>query len=357
MLDYQNWPKNVPSEVYFESVERLHRQKIRDVKAAKKYHDKMLKLKSNFTEELHRMIGKTNMKYYKKLHMARIKKLRKAAALLSGTPEKIKAREDLRIRLSQESKKRIDKSDVDMKKLIALRRNYHNQAMRLFDRTVGKGKTGKAIPKPNNIDYFPPHLYGERDHISYKSESGLADPAVDRYLNAHSGDFGSRTSIGVSGADDWDFVSSTYRNGFLIIYRNPQAGLPALNIDLEAVSIKHEGYIRDECGYSDANVWQRGRLFGQVYFGGGEAHRTYHPELLISSHRRGNSDRWSETVMLPGTDFNSSFVLATPVPANTWILIGVGIETYNGFLSNDCGISSSVEVRMLARRIGVATTT
>lgn len=356
MLDYQNWPKNVPPEVYFESVERLHRQKIRDVKAVKIYHDKMLKLKSDFTQDLHRMIGKGNMKHYKKLHMARIKKLRKAAALLSGTPEKIKAREALRIRLSHESKKRIDTSGVDMKKVIALRHKYHKQAKRLFDRTVGKGKTGKAIPKPNNIDHYPPHLYGERDHIAYKSESGLPDPAVDRYLNAHTGEFGSRTSIGVSGADDWDIVSSTYRNGFLVIYRNPDAGLPALNIDLEAVTITYDGYILDECGYSDASVWQSGRLFGQVYIGGGEAHRTYHPEPLISSHRRGKSDRWSETVMLPGADFNSSFVLATPVPANTWVLIGVGIETYNEFFSNDCAISSNVEVRMLARRIGVTTT-
>ncbi len=52
----------------------------------------------------------------------------------------------------------------------------------------------------------------------------------------------------------------------------------------------------------------------------------------------------------------SSFVLATPVLANTYILIGVGIETYNSFLSNDCGINSTVEARLLSRRIGETTT-
>jgi hypothetical protein len=357
MFDNLNWPKNVPKEFYWEAMESIQRQRIRDLKAAKAYHDGMDKLKAQYQQRLHELIGSDKLKRYQKLHNARLHKLRKAAQTYPDTPEKLQEREALRLRLVKESRKTIDRSGVNLAKVKTLRDSYEKKVTRLFDRTVGKGKTGELIPRPKNIDYYPPYLLDARYYDHYESEDSLSEPSYTLYFDGRTGDFGSRTRIHVSGGDSWDVVSATCRTGFLLLYPpNPHDGLPRLDIDLEVVDLYYQGHIRNECWASSASVCQWGRLFGQVYMGSGEADRTYYPRYLFHNHRSSREDNWSETVLPPGSDFTPSFTLSTPIPANTPVLIGVGVLTFNTFLSDDCGIDSALEVRFLARRIGVTTT-
>ena len=356
MFEHLNWPKDMPKEFYWEAMETLQRQRIRELKAAHTYHEQLNKLKTEYLDRLHEIIGSEKSKAYKRLHNARLTKLRQASQVLPATRDELREREALRLRLIKESTKSIDKSGVDLAQVTALRESYAKKIATLFERTVGKGKIGKAIPKPKNIDYFPPYLLDARDYDHYESEASLPNPSLTRYFDDRTGDVGSRTRTHVSGADEWDLVSATCRTGFLVIYRNPHVGQPVLDIDLEAVDLHYHGRIRDECGGSSATVRQYARVFGQVYSGGGEAVRTYCPTYLIHNHRSGREDTWSETVLPTGSDFTLSFVLATPVPADTYVLIGVGVETYNNFLSNDCEVDSTIEARLLVRRIGVTTT-
>jgi len=221
MFSNLDWPKDVPKELYWEVMEQIHRQQIREIKAAKAYHQGMQKLKSGYRDALHELIGSDKLKRYKRLHKARIYKLRKAAKQLADTPEKLQQREALRLRLVNESKKTIEKSGVDTAKITALRTSYDKKVSGLFARTVGKGKMGEVIPKPDNEDFPPPYLIGTREYDHYESEAGLPNPSFSCHNNPVTGDVGSRTYIHVSGADEWDLVSATCRTGFFIIYHTP----------------------------------------------------------------------------------------------------------------------------------------
>jgi hypothetical protein len=274
---------------------------------------------------------------------------------LPAAEEDLKEREALRLRLVKESMKSIEKSGVNIKGLTALRASHYDKTHRLYNRTIGKGKVGTEIPKPKNVDYFIPYHFENQGYSSYKSERGLPNPSHTRYLDNSTGYFGSRTFIHVSGADSWDLVSVTSREMFDIIYFSPNAGLPAINIDLEAVQTYYQGSIHDECGVSSARVRQNCRLFGVVYTGSGA--RTYHPTHLHHVHWTGRDGYFSDSVLVVGTDFNMSFVISDPVPADTYALLGVGIETHNEFLSDDCTVYSTVDFGFLARRIGITTAT
>jgi len=356
MRDFQNWPKDVPKEFYWQAMEWYHRQQVRELKAVKAYHRGIDKLKADFGAEFSEIVGKDRLKTYRKLHAARINKLRNAPS--PGVAKAALAKENQRRHLVKESGIALKKSGVDLDTVKKLRTDFGEKAARLYDRTLGKGKKGKAVPRPKNIDYFPPYLLDERFYDYYKSEGGLPNPVVNRYFNGGTGDFGSNSYIHVSGADEWDLVSATIRTGFMFIYRTDRAGQPALNIDLETVGLRYNGTIREECGYSTASVRQRARIFGQVYHASSTPERTYCPVDLFYRHMSTRNDdaNWSESVLSPGHDWNVSFILATPVPADTFILVCVGIETYNNFLSNDSEIHSTVEARFLARRVGITIT-
>ncbi len=356
MFDIPNWPKDVPKEFYWKVKESFYKQQIKELKAAKAFHEGLDKLKANYQGVFQKIIGDDRMKQYKRLHNARLNKLRKASE--SKTLENLQEREALRLRYVKESRKAIEKSGVNLAKIRALRESHEKKASILFDRTLGNGKIGEAIPRPKNVDYLPPYFIDAREYDHYESENSLPNPSYNMYFNGRTGDFGSRSQIRVTNADEWDLVSCTCRSGFMVIYRNPHAGLPVLNLDLETVGLNYSGDVRDACGYSTASVWQRARLFGQVYVDGGDAYRTYYPVDLINIHRRTrqSDDSWSETPAFPGDDLSFSFVLGTPVPADRVILVCIGIQTFNGFLSNDSDIVSNIEARFLARRIGVTTT-
>ncbi|MFH0781407.1 MAG: hypothetical protein V2B20_05575 [Pseudomonadota bacterium] len=353
MRDDLKWPAAVPKSFYWQAMENIEKQRLRELKAAQTYHEGMDRLKEEYRKKLYEIIGNNNLKLYKKLHATRLDRLRQANI---GIVDPV-ALDVLRQQLVKASSETIEKSGVNLTALKALRESSGKKAESLFKRSIGKGKNGIQVAKPHNTDFYPPYLLDAREYEHYESEASLPNPQLTRYFNNWTGDFGSRTRIHVSGADEWDLVSATCRTGFLVIYHNTRVGQPILNIDLEAVSLNYHGRITNECGRSDASVRQLARLFGQVYLDGTEAHRTYFPLELFNNFRSAKSDNWSATVMSPGHDQNVSFVLATPLPADTYVLIGVGLEMYNSYLSNDCGIDSTVEARFLARRIGVTTTT
>ena len=159
MFSNLDWPKDVPKELCWEVMEQIHRQQIREIKAAKAYHQGMEKLKSGYRDALHELIGSDKLKRYKRLHKARIYKLRKAAKQLADTPEKLQQREALRLRLVNESKKTIEKSGVDTAKITALRTSYDKKVSGLFARTVGKGKMGEVIEEGK----MPPKKFLEKN--------------------------------------------------------------------------------------------------------------------------------------------------------------------------------------------------
>ncbi len=357
MLENLVWPKDVPKEFYWKAMESLAKQGLHDLRTTRAFHEGMDRLRSEYMSKLREIIGNGNLRLYDRLHAARLEKIRAGMRNLPGPSGGERDIDALRSRLVRDSGKSIERSGVDLSAVDALRALYGRKAALLAGRTVGKGTTGRSIPRPKNTDYDPPYFLDARWYDHYESESSLPEPSLSLYFNDRTGDMGSRTRIYVSGADEWDLVSATCRTGFLMIYHNERTGQPVLNLDLEAVSLYCQGSISNECGHSDASVRQRARLYGQVYLDGGAPRRTYCPTDLINVRRSGRSDSWSSTLMAAGADLSRTFVLATPVPADTYILVGVGIETYNEFLSNDCGVDSTIEARFLARTVGITTTT
>ena len=117
MLDNLVWPKDVPKEVYWTAMESIQRQRIRELKAARAYDERMGKLESEYQDMLHKLIGSKKLKLYQRLHNARLRKMRKAAQALPDTQEKSREREALRFRLVKESNKAIDKSGVNLAKV------------------------------------------------------------------------------------------------------------------------------------------------------------------------------------------------------------------------------------------------
>jgi hypothetical protein len=356
MIDSLNWPREVPKEFYFEAVEAMYRQRIKDLKAAKAYHQKANKLKAEYQAALHELIGSEHLERYQRLHNIRVKKFRKAAVTVAGTTAQLQQREAQRVDSVKKSMRQIEKSGVDLKKLAKLRESYENKVGRLFERTVGEGTIAETVPKPKNCDYEPPYLLDAREFEHYESDSFMPRPSLTRYLNGSTGEFGSRTRIHFSGADEFDVIWATCRTGFMFLYRSPTNGVPIVNLSVEAIDVNYDGSIENECGRSDASVRQLARFYGQVYTGGGTADRTYCEPSIININRRAREDRWSGRVAAPGTDVHYSFPLATPVRADRWVLIGIGVETYNWFLSNDCAVDSTIEARLFARCVGIATT-
>lgn len=361
MFDSLSWPENLPKEHYLGFMEAVYKQRLKNVRGMRKFHQGVGKFKEEYRKEFYGMIGKDHLKIYKKLHKARIEKLNRHATVTPFSSKKTQEREKLRVQLVADSSKVISRSNVAFKKLEKLRTGCAKKVEKLFNATLGKGVVGKSITRPDNRDYFPPYWYGENEYDHYESDDSLSNPSYSIYQDGRSGDLGSQSRISVRNADEWDLVDMVCRSSFIVGYENPHNGQLAFNLDLEASVLDYSANVRNACGRSSASVRQRGRVYVQLYIftslGWEITPRIFSPIDLFCMRWSGREGSWSESVCSAGTDFSHSFVAPYPIPAGRIVLIVLGIQTDNEFLSNDCDISSTVEARVMVRKIGVTTTT
>jgi hypothetical protein len=334
-------------------MENLEKQKIRDLKAARSYHDGLGRLRALHAEGLQRILGPDNMKRHEKFHGARLGKLRQR--FREGIADDRAAREfeEQRNRLARESRDFLAACGADFTAMKALRESLAGRAETLFHRTLGSGFTGTTSPRLDGRVFTPPFPLESLEYRHYESDDSMPAPVLDTRFRGVSGELGSMTLVSGSGTGGWGIASATCRTGFLLVFRAPGTGRPVLSMEMEATGARCDGAFREEAGGAGASALQLGRLYGQVFAGVGEALRTYCPEHIISSCNSGGDLDWRFRAIAPGNTLKACFTLATPVPEGSWAMIIAGVETHNSFISGGCGVECTLEARFTANRLGV----
>ncbi len=347
------WPEDVPEDFRWKAMENLEKQKIRDIRTARSYHDGLGRLRALHAEGLQRILGSGNLKIFERFRRTGLRKLRER--LQKGIADDQAAREfeEQRARLVRESRDFLAARGADFPGLEALRESLAARAEALFHRTVGCGFTGTAAPRRDGRVFLPPFSLESLEYDHYESDGTVPAPVLDTPFRGGTGETGSMTVVSAFGAGGWGLVSATCRTGFLLVFRAPRPGRPVLSMELEAAGVRCGGTFREEAGGAGASTLQLGRLYGQVYAGAGEAIRTYCPHHLISSCNSGGDRDWRFRALSPGSVLKACFMLATPVPEGSWAVITAGVETHNGFVSDGCGVECTLEARFSAKRMGV----
>lgn len=353
--------KDVPDDVYWQALEASAMQRIEALKAAKAYNDAMQSVRKEYLDELYSIVGEDNLQQYLTLHKKRIEKMRSVTIECPPTVEGYKKIKDIRRRTVEQSIELINKSKVDVSNVKTLQETYRDKAFKVFSETIGKGEIVTKEPSDNlkNTDFEPPYSGWSWDYSwSWSKSGGLPNPSYQRYLDHTLGRVGSYSYTQVTDADNSDYVQVLYRTAVRQWYRVPKIGQVRVKVELESIDTPYWGSIEDECGWSEIDLVQQTRVYAQVTVPVGNP-RIYlwHPAAFENRDTNESSHSWSWARGPAGILSSSGYnTLPGAFDSGTWVVVDVGIETWNYFLSNDCTVRSGITQKYLVRKIGITTT-
>lgn len=349
-------PEEVADDVYWKGFENLEARRTEDFKAAKAYYDGIQRLRYEYLEGLHSMIGEDNLKKYLTLHKKRIEKIRSANRKLPQTPEGMKKREEIRLKAVEESKKLISRSGVDISVLKTLRDTYREKASELFSQTIGKGEITEERSRSKNTDFFPPYNGGWGYLWNYYASGGLPTPSFGMHLSNVTGDIGSHSYIEVSGADDSDSAWALIQTAVGVWYMVPNTGQLIVKAELEVVNGGPIwGHTYNECGYSDVVVEGVCRFY--AHFTSPFNSPKVYGYAPLGYYVDDKETHWLRPGYPAGMKLYCELIIPDVITAGSWARVWFGIHTYNHFWSNDYTVTSGLHQRYLVRKIGVTTTT
>ena len=356
---------DIPKDAYFRAHELARRADADDIAKARAFEAGLDKLQKSYVDQLHAMIGEKHLRRYQNLHRRRMKRVKQAQQSFRPTPEGFLEQDRLYDELMERSTKAIKASRVDVRKVPLLARRTHNKAQQLFERTVGKGIESKGDRSGTNQRYRAP-FDGQGGYLATRWTDEPDEPSYDYYLNRRIGLVGSRSTIGVTGADDSDdsYVLTRMAISQWCVVLNDAPRIRVRINDMDWVANTYSGSTRDECGMAECTVRQRVRFFARLLspFVGERHYFAYASGLPVSSgfdyayHERRDTHReshaWSQNHF---PDTPTEFVeIGGPFGRGTMALVQVGVEAYNQFWSNDTTISQSLDQRYQINEIGIS---
>lgn len=357
--------RDVPQDAYFRAYEAARTAEAHDIEQVKTFEAGLQHLRQTYRQQLHTMIGEGHLKRYLRLHRKRMQRVKTAQRSFRPSREGFQEQAKFYAGLIKGSTRLIHASGVDVRGVQPLARRLHAKAWELFEQTVGKAGDAPTTPTGPNQEYRPP-FDGWGWSYSRSRSDEPDDPAFERYLNATTGEVGSRSTLRVSGADDADYGSVLYRTAIRQWYQVPVAAA-RLRVRINAVDWVENDYwgnYSDECGYCQHDCRQRVRFYAKVSspFVSDSHYFMYAAGLGGSGFDFRDHDRrdtFPETgswalAHVPGVP--TEFVdIGGPFDAGDWVLVDVGLETYNYFWSNDVSIHQGLNQRYLIQNIGITT--
>jgi hypothetical protein len=352
--------KEISDDVYWQTLETPAKQKIQDLKIAKKYDKTIQELNMKYLEDLYSIIGSKNLRQYQTLHRKRMEKMRIATLECPATNEGYKELEQIRRKIVEKSLDVIKKSNIKKSKIKKLQKAYKRKANNIFMTTIGKGKNIREdTSRIKNTDYEPPFSgWAWAYSWNWSKSGGLPNPEFSRYLDHNIGLVGSHSYLHLIDADDSDYAEVLYRTAVRQWYRMPKLGQVKVKVEVERIETPYWGGIEDECGWSEIDLRQHMKLFAQVTI------PTVTPRIYLSSSANidyhdtnESSHSWSRTGGYAGTTSSSGYyTIPGPFNTGTWVVVDVGVETRNNFSTNDCTVKSGITQKYLIRKIGITTT-
>jgi hypothetical protein len=349
--------KDLPSDIYWLAIEDINNERMRHIKQAKKLSSKMLKLQKEYMEKLYALIGDKYLKQYLSLHEKRKKVIPEAKKQCPPTIEGLKKLEELRNSNIENSKKIIERSNVNIKAIENLQKVYGRKFRRLQRGDLQKHIYHPLSTKRPRADrhYFerfrPPYDYGENVEPVYCDYSDGCDIASYQWYSEYPewGYVGSKTSIQCREASnlEWSWIwTFSYTQSICQVKRTGELIVWAfLRPDLS----NHEGFVKQDCVGSSVRVTQEVNVYVSVLRLGSAV-----PDYQYVPFPDPNGDPFEVTDPYDGEfhwdhdRFNDptekvdtgNIVFPGPYQRGDWIVLKLGIRNANSFRSNDYFVGS-----------------
>ena len=237
-----------------------------------RYSEKAAKIREQYFADLHALVGQETLKRYLRLHKRRIRNMRCARKTSSlSYPELIRL-DEMRRDNVEASRKLIERSGVDTRKVLALQKKRMTRQRRAFMKTISPVDTVEQAPirgrqSPHTVVLTRPFEYANA--YVFKDHSDEASiPEAEALADRTFGDCTGVSSIRVLDADDADWA---YVNTYSSL--SDRGVLPADGDVLVSANFQtyqqlnswFNGEVKRECGFvQDMELEADARI--QVFF-------------------------------------------------------------------------------------------
>jgi hypothetical protein len=167
---------------------------------------------------------------------------------------------------------------------------------------------------------------------------------VSHFADKATGEIECRSMMELYGA--WHEYSHTRAwSEILVWFQMPAAGFVEASINLYCSETSYSGCLRDEWGFSDADIWQ----WSWCYLGTSKpqsGQRTFAP--LLHHERYDNAGCWSGTFLPPGDNHIVDLRYEHQrFEAGQWVLVAIGVHDFNRARVNDMSFNTNMTSRWI----------
>ncbi|HXT14578.1 MAG TPA: hypothetical protein VN706_03035 [Gemmatimonadaceae bacterium] len=356
--------EGLPDDAYWQMTEASIELRRQGAAEGKAFNDGRRAAADQFQAHLRQIIGESHLDKYQAARALQKQTLKAARQNIVLGRESAAQFDALRRRLVNESHAFLDSIGVDRNAFHNLGLDYAGKLAALFDRTLGHGESAPAeSSRKRNHTFLPPFSGSSSFAHNFFSKGDSSDdmtaPTFNFFLSFQTGEMGSSTACAVSDASDYDESSVVCRSAMRQWFQMPALGQVRVSNLLEVINSHYSGSVYDEWGWSTIDLKQGLRYYAQVT-SPTVGPRVYYYPLVGWQNEVTDEDApaWS-TQRWPAGQNEGMFVqtvLPGVIAKNTWVLVDVGVENSNWFLSNDVTVTSHQTARYWTKNIGLSST-
>ncbi len=353
-------PVEVPVDVYWHAHDTLLQLRREEAAAARAFADGAQRVAATHADELGRIVGATNggLTRYEELRTRQRQELADLRRHAGTSPQAVRASAAERKRIVAASRQALEEIGFDAAAYHAANAQAQRDIAALELKCFGPISHAEVRPRVPNKTFVPPYD-GSLAHFSWhkawnEDSDNLPDPTASFYLDRTLGKMGGDTSISVSDASNYDQASIVSTSELLTWYQMPKAGEVQVRFHGQWVAFREDGHISDEWGVSDVDLKVFTGEYARVISPTTTA-KTFWPSLGWEDTNDDDDHSWSTESVTPGFAYASGNVAVAEVfPKDQWVLVALGTEERNSFVSNDVTVSSHIRKRQFIQEIGVS---
>jgi hypothetical protein len=317
-------------------------------------------LSAEYQDGLRRMLGPSP---FDALRGIREERGKKWAAIVNDCglgPEGQKRWEQLRGETIAAAAKVIAEAGLDRGKIRSHQLAFRQKAEAMFADFLGKDLLVDDRPKIKNHDYYPPYSGSYSTSYSAISPRRLW-PLNEPFANAASGEFGAELAAAVYDASDSDWAHVFRESSILQWHYMEGPGALQVQVQARCLDSRNRGTVIDEFGWSSLSLFQQSRPFARLLYPF-QSPAVFTNALAFSVYAGGgfvyqdsnNDDHSWDSIHFPAGNYQY-FQVGIPgsVPAGSWALVQVGVQTVNYFWTNDTSVNSYLKSRLRLTRLGI----
>jgi hypothetical protein len=331
----------------------------------KNLSDLLDQIREKCTREVYELLGSKSNDYMVFRQKAR-DVARTMEPLFTATPEGERIKRQFQKMRLAEANEFIKGSGINPNDVKSILRKYREESRSVIEKTSTTAKSLDAdhVPptdvvvegEPSPWKYiYPPYWFvsGERWN-SHGGDATFDSPIIVHFENHKTGEISCRSQLLMRNPGDSAWYSSAVTSAVLINFQMPASGRMDAWSYLECVGSSYSGSLRDEFGWSDADIEQTSKCFMSVGSPTTTPPTTFERANydLLYYYRGGDEGQWNGIIAQPGQYKYPHFVSNSSFQAGEWVLMVVGINDNQILVVNDMvpftDISSSWIVRKLA---------